>query len=69
MDNKDLNFDFEIKKEDFAFVQQDKKISDKKLETKPTTFAKDAFKRFCNKTLCINFNNIYNSITDSILWI
>ena len=47
MDNKDLNFDFEIKKEDFAFVQQDKKISDKKLDTKPTTFAKDAFKRFC----------------------
>ncbi len=47
MDNEKLEFDFEITKEDFTFVQQDKKISDKKFDTKPTTFAKDAFKRFC----------------------
>ena len=33
--------------EDFTFVQVDKKIYDKKFETKTTTFAKDAFKRFC----------------------
>ena len=47
MDKEKMEFDFEITKDDFAFVQQDTKISDKKLETKPTTFAKDAFKRFC----------------------
>ena len=47
MDKEDLKFDFEITKEDFAFVQQDVKIHDKKFETKPTTFFKDAFKRFC----------------------
>ena len=47
MANEEMNFDFEITKDDFAFVQQDKKIHDKKFETKPTTFAKDAFKRFC----------------------
>ena len=47
MDNEKLDFGFEITKEDFAFVQKDTKIHDKKFETKPTTFAKDAFKRFC----------------------
>jgi len=37
-----------IKKEDFEFVNRDttKKIHDEKLKTKPTTFAKDALKRF-----------------------
>lgn len=39
--------DFVLTKEDFTFVQQDKKIHDTKFETKATTFAKDAFKRFC----------------------
>ena len=32
---------------DFEFVQQDKNIHDVKFKTKPTTFLKDAFKRFC----------------------
>ncbi len=32
---------------DFEFCQVDKKIHDAKFETKATTFAKDAFKRFC----------------------
>ena len=44
------NLDNEIytpSSEDFTFVQVDKKIYDKKFETKTTTFAKDAFKRFC----------------------
>ena len=46
------NKDFELENytptaEDFTFVQVDKKIYDKKFETKTTTFAKDAFKRFC----------------------
>ena len=39
--------EFEIEANDFDFVQKDKKIFDKKFDTKPTTFAKDAFKRFC----------------------
>ncbi len=44
--------DFELNKssglteEDFVLVQKDTKIMDKKLETKPTTFFKDAMKRF-----------------------
>lgn len=32
---------------DFSFVQLDKSIHDTKFETKPTTYFKDAFKRFC----------------------
>lgn len=39
--------EFELTKDDFAFVQRDEKIHDTKFETKATTFAKDAFKRFC----------------------
>ncbi len=33
--------------QDFSFVQLDKSIHDVKFETKPTTFFKDAFRRFC----------------------
>lgn len=33
--------------EDFTLVQNREKISDEKFQTKTTTFAKDAFKRFC----------------------
>lgn len=36
-----------VKKEDFTLIKRDKKIHDTKFETKPTTFLKDAFKRFC----------------------
>jgi len=39
------NFD-KISKNDFKFVQMDEKIHDVKFETKPTTFLKDAFRRF-----------------------
>ena len=45
MENKDL--DFTPTSSDFEFVQQNDIIYDKKLETKTTTFAKDALKRFC----------------------
>ena len=37
----------EFKPDDFVLVQQNVRIMDKKLETKPTTFMKDAFRRFC----------------------
>jgi len=33
--------------DDFVLVNRDKKVTDKKLETKPTTFMKDVFRRFC----------------------
>ena len=33
--------------DDFVLVNKDKKVTDKKLETKPTTFLKDVFRRFC----------------------
>jgi ABC-type dipeptide/oligopeptide/nickel transport system permease subunit len=43
----ELNNKIEFKSDDFVLVQQGTRITDKKLDTKPTTFAKDAFKRFC----------------------
>lgn len=33
--------------DDFVLINTDKKVTDKKLETKPTTFMKDVFRRFC----------------------
>lgn len=39
--------DPEISKDDFKLVQVDAKIHDQKFQTKPTTFLKDCFKRFC----------------------
>jgi ABC-type dipeptide/oligopeptide/nickel transport systems, permease components len=39
--------EFSLTSEDFKLVQSDVSIHDAKLETKPTTFIKDAFKRFC----------------------
>ena len=38
---------YQISESDFQLVQSKEKIFDKALDTKPTTFAKDAFKRFC----------------------
>lgn len=35
-----------LTQEDFAFVQNDERLHDQKFETKPTTFFKDALKRF-----------------------
>lgn len=44
----------DIVQSDFTLVQSDAKIHDQKFETKPTTFIKDAFKRFCkNKSSVI----------------
>lgn len=40
--NKVINF----RDDDFVLVQKDKRVTDKKLETKPTTFFKDALIRF-----------------------
>ena len=37
----------EFRPDDFTLVQQDAVIMDKKLDSKPTTFLKDAFRRFC----------------------
>ena len=39
--------EFTPTEESFKLVQSNTRIHDKKFETKPTTFAKDAFKRFC----------------------
>lgn len=44
--NKDTGEEIDIKKEDFEFVQIDKKIHDVKFSKKATTFFKDALKRF-----------------------
>ena len=37
----------EFRSDDFVLVQQDQRIMDKKLDSKPTTFMRDAFRRFC----------------------
>jgi len=47
MNEKKLNTEFTPSKDDFQLVQRDMKIKDQKFQTKTTTFAKDAFKRFC----------------------
>ncbi len=44
MDNQ--KYDFEFKPDDFVLTQADKKIHDTKLDTKPTTFVRDALRRF-----------------------
>lgn len=38
---------YNIKENSFRFVQENGRLSDTKLKTKTTTFAKDAFRRFC----------------------
>ena len=49
LDEKNKNNIPEVDPSKFVLVNQDinRKIHDQKFETKPTTFAKDAFKRFC----------------------
>ena len=48
--------EFQLSENDFNFTQSDKKIHDKKFETKATTFGKDALKRFCkNKSSVVAF--------------
>ena len=48
--------EFQLSESDFNFTQSDKKIHDKKFETKATTFGKDALKRFCkNKSSVVAF--------------
>lgn len=44
---KDERNDYQINEDSFKFVNADERIADTKLDTKPTTFARDAFKRFC----------------------
>lgn len=39
--------EFVVEQSDFSLCQQSKQIHDQKFETKPTTYFKDAFKRFC----------------------
>lgn len=52
---EDMNYSpNEFRSNDFELVQQNTRITDKKLETKPTTFFKDAIKRFAkNKSSLI----------------
>lgn len=42
-----LGQEVNLNKDEFSLVQVDKKIHDVEFETKPTTFIKDAFRRFC----------------------
>ncbi|HBA47146.1 MAG TPA: hypothetical protein DCZ91_04980 [Lachnospiraceae bacterium] len=42
----DTNNKIEFREDDFVLIQQDKRVTDKKLDTKPTTFFKDALRRF-----------------------
>jgi len=38
---------YEIKETSFRFVNSERKLSDTELKTKPTSFSKDSFRRFC----------------------
>ena len=42
----DINETKVFREDDFVLIQQDKRVTDKKLDTKPTTFFKDALRRF-----------------------
>lgn len=42
----DTKKEIAFREDDFVLIQQDKRVTDKKLDTKPTTFFKDALKRF-----------------------
>ncbi|MGN1294916.1 MAG: ABC transporter permease [Bacilli bacterium] len=44
--NKETLSTISVNKDDFVLVQDNVKISDKKFDSKPTTFIKDAFRRF-----------------------
>lgn len=46
-DSSDVEHKIHIRSNSFEFAQKDKSIHDTKFKTKPTTFLKDAFKRFC----------------------
>ena len=67
MDNKRYDAygnEFDISQNDFNLTQVDKKIHDKKFDTKATTFAKDALKRFCK-----NKSSVVAAIIIAILMI
>ena len=52
--------EIKVTKEDFELVQKDQKIHDVKFESKPTTFWKDAFRRFCkNKSRYKKVQTLY----------
>ena len=42
----DTKKNIEFREDDFVLIQQDRRVTDRKLDTKPTTFFKDAMKRF-----------------------
>ena len=42
----DTNKNIVFREDDFVLIQKDKRVTDKKLDTKPTTFFKDALRRF-----------------------
>ena len=46
-DSSNVKHSIVLKEDDFVLSQKDKSIHDTKFKTKPTTFLKDAFKRFC----------------------
>ena len=59
--------EIDVSKNDFDFCQKDEKIFDTKFEDKPTTFAKDAFKRFLkNKSSVVSINFINNNLLSFI---
>lgn len=46
-DSSDVEHKIHLSSKSFEFAQKDKSVHDSKFNTKPTTFLKDAFKRFC----------------------
>ena len=48
--------DIVLTQDDFKFVNADKKIQDQKFQSKPTTYIKDAFRRF-RKQSCLTLHD------------
>lgn len=46
LDSRGIGHEIVIEENDFALVQKDKVLTDQKMQSKPTTFLKDALKRF-----------------------
>ena len=53
IDSSNIKHDIVLEKDSFTLQQRDKKIMDKSFSSKPTTFLKDAFKRFAKSKAAI----------------
>ena len=59
-DSSDVEHKVNLYPNSFNFAQKEKSIHDTKFLTKPTTFIKDAFKRFCKNKSSVAGGIVYD---------